>query len=66
MNVYFNDTALAITPGSTLLEILMTLDLPKQPYALAVNMVFVPKNQYALTLLAERDRIDLVIAAQGG
>jgi sulfur carrier protein len=66
MTVYFNDEPMALPPGQTLLEFLMTLNLPTQPYALAVNESFVPKPDYALTLLADGDKIDLVIAAQGG
>ena len=66
MILYFNNEALTITPGSTLLEVLMTLDLPSQPYAVAINLNFVPKSQYALTHLAASDRIDLVVATQGG
>jgi sulfur carrier protein len=39
---------------------------PEQRMACAVNTTFVPKSQYATTLLADCDRIDVVAPVQGG
>ncbi|HEZ6925727.1 TPA: sulfur carrier protein ThiS [Neisseria meningitidis] len=39
---------------------------PQQPFAVAVNTVFVPKGAYAETVLNENDKIDIVRPVVGG
>ncbi|WP_301818170.1 sulfur carrier protein ThiS [Neisseria maigaei] len=39
---------------------------PQQPFAVAVNTVFVPKGAYAETVLNESDKIDIVRPVVGG
>ena len=66
VTVYLNDEACPVTENSSLLEFLQSREIPSQPYAVAVNATFVPRGLYANTRLAEGDRVELVIAAQGG
>ena len=37
----------------------------KRPCAVAVNQAFVPKNEYASTLLKDGDRVELLVPMQG-
>ena len=66
VTVYLNDEAFPVAENSSLLEFLQAREIPAQPYAVALNATFVPRGLYAATRLAEGDRVELVIAAQGG
>jgi sulfur carrier protein len=39
---------------------------PRSPFAAAVNLQFVPNTHYAVTLLQEDDRIDIIAPVTGG
>lgn len=66
VTVYLNDKEIRVAKDSSLLEFLQAREVPRQPYAIAVNATFVPRGLYADTRLAEGDRIELVVATQGG
>lgn len=38
----------------------------ERSFAVAINESFVPRSQYAETLLREGDRVEIVVAMQGG
>lgn len=39
---------------------------PKQPFAVAVNLEFIPNNQYQSTGLKANDRIEIISPITGG
>lgn len=65
--VSFNGEGFAIHRGMTLADFLQQRGYtPEQRIATAINTQFVPKGQYAQTLLNDGDRIDVVAPIQGG
>ncbi len=65
--VSFNGEGFAIHQGMTLTDFLQQRGYaPEQRIATAVNTQFVPKGQYAATLLNNGDRIDVVAPIHGG
>ena len=38
----------------------------KPPFAVAVNLHFIPKNQYAVTVLKEGDEVEVISPITGG
>lgn len=65
--VSFNGEGFAIHQGMTLTNFLQQRGYtPEQRIACAINTAFVPKGQYAQTLLKDGDRIDVVAPIQGG
>jgi sulfur carrier protein len=44
----------------------LALRNPKPPYAVAVNLEFVPNNQYQSVLLKPDDRIEIISPITGG
>ena len=44
----------------------LALRNPKPPYAVAVNLEFVPNNQYQSVLLKTDDRIEIISPITGG
>jgi sulfur carrier protein len=65
MKVLINQTAHDLAPHATLADALALVQ-PKPPFAVAVNMQFVPNTRYAVTLLHEGDRIDVIAPVTGG
>lgn len=53
------------TNAQTLASLVVELEI-EGAFALALNENFVPKSQYADTLLNENDRIEIVAPMQGG
>lgn len=66
LTIYLNGEELQVPAESSLQEILRDRDPGPQPYAVAVNSLFVPRGLYGQTRLADGDMIELVIASQGG
>lgn len=64
--IFINDQRVETEEGASLLEALQTWPLPAQPFVLALNQVFIPGSQYSTTCLQKGDRIELVVAVQGG
>lgn len=53
------------TKAQTLTGLVLELEI-EGAFALALNENFVPKSQYADTLINENDRIEIVAPMQGG
>ncbi len=65
MKVRVNQMDRELPAGSSLQDLLLALDF-KPPYAVARNLNFVPKTQYAATLLQEGDQIEVISPITGG
>ena len=65
MNITLNKTAHEIRSGATLADALALLQ-PQPPFAVAVNMQFVPNTQYTQTLLQPGDDIEVIFPVTGG
>lgn len=66
MTVYLNGEVIELGGSPSLQDVLARHAPPAQPYAVALNAHFVPRGRHADTPLRDGDRIDVVIAAQGG
>ena len=53
-------------PASTNLADAIAIRNPKQPFAVAVNLEFVPNNQYQSVLLKMNDQIEIISPITGG
>ena len=65
MKLRVNQIDRELPAGSSLQDLLLALDF-KPPYAVACNLNFVPKTQYAATLLQEGDQIEVISPITGG
>lgn len=66
ISVSFNGSPMELKAGQTLSELLESAGKPDAPFAVAVNMQFVPGEKYASWCLQPGDCVDLVVAMQGG
>jgi len=55
-----------VAPGSTVAELVHLWCASPQGIAVARNGEVVPRSRWATTLLAPRDRVEIVTAAAGG
>jgi len=65
MKIQVNQIAQELPEGSSLQDLLLALNF-KPPYAVARNLNFVPKTQYATTPLQEGDQIEVISPITGG
>ncbi len=65
MQVTINKSAQELPDGATVAEAI-ALAKAVAPFAVAVNMQFVPKALYAQTLLAPHDSIEIIRPVTGG
>lgn len=65
MKVRINHVEHELPAGSSLCVAIETLQ-PRPPFAVAVNMIFVPKAEHDKTMLAEGDRIEVISPVTGG
>jgi len=65
MNILLNQKPLPLAEGTSLAQALAMQAL-RQPYAVAINTVFVPRAQYAVRILQESDRVEVVSPVTGG
>jgi sulfur carrier protein len=66
MNVTVNGTARDLADGTTLAEVVADLTSAPSGVAVAVNDTVVPRGDWARTVLADRDRVEVLTAVQGG
>lgn len=66
IRISFNNRSMDVEQDLSLSDLLNNIGKPEQPFALAVNMQFVPREKYAQWRLKEKDQVDLVVAMQGG
>lgn len=65
MNISFNNQTITLSEGTTLADLIAQKSL-EIPFAVALNTVFIPKNNYAVTTLREGDCVDIVRPVAGG
>jgi sulfur carrier protein len=65
MKVRVNRQAIELPPTATLAEVLVQIDA-RAPYAVAVNLQFVPRTRYAEVALLEGDEIEVITPVTGG
>ena len=65
MQVMINQIAQELPEGSTLDQALRTAGF-KPPFAVALNLAFVPKTLYAATTLYPDDQIEVISPITGG
>ena len=65
MQVFINKVAHALPTGATLSDAIALLEA-KPPFAVAVNMQFVPKTQYGQHTLQAQDQVEIISPVTGG
>lgn len=65
MRVIINQVVHEIPSSSKLADALAAIDA-KPPYAVAINLQFIPKAQYAACELQENDQIEVIAPVTGG
>ena len=65
MNILINQHPFTLPPGATLTDAIALIEA-QMPFAVAVNLQFVPQSACARHLLAEGDRIDIISPVTGG
>ena len=65
MRVIVNQTDQQLQSGSRVSDVLALMNA-KPPYAVAVNLNFVPKTQHAEHILHENDHIEIIAPVTGG
>lgn len=65
MKITLNKITHEVQPGTTLTDALALLQ-PRPPFAVAVNMQFVPNARYAQTSLRPGDDIEVIFPVTGG
>ncbi|MFF8834666.1 sulfur carrier protein ThiS [Streptomyces sp. NPDC015130] len=66
MNVSVNGEARELTGPVSLDALVATLSTAPTGVAAAVNEAVVPRSEWAVTLLGEGDRVEVLTAVQGG
>ena len=65
MRVIVNQVAYEL-PSKSMVSDALALIKAKPPYAVAVNLHFVPKNKHADFVLNENDQIEIIAPVTGG
>ncbi len=65
MRVIVNQNPHELAPSSKVSDLLALLDA-KPPYAVAVNLQFVPKSQHGEYVLHENDAVEIISPDTGG
>ena len=65
MRVIVNQTEHQLPTGSKVSDVIGLMNA-KPPYAVAVNLSFVPKTKHAEHILQENDRIEIIAPVTGG
>ena len=65
MNIFVNQMPHSLPAGATLVDAI-ALTQVQMPFAVAVNLQFVPQSVHAAHHLAEGDRIDIISPVSGG
>jgi len=66
LRVTVNGEAAACRPGTTVADLLATMDTAGKRVAVERNGEIVPRSQHATTALEPGDRLEIVIAVGGG
>jgi sulfur carrier protein len=65
MRVLINHTPHELPTGATVADAAQAVGA-KPPYAVAVNLLFVPKTQHASTTLQPNDAVEIIAPVTGG
>ncbi|WP_313074304.1 sulfur carrier protein ThiS [Melaminivora sp.] len=65
MNVLINQTPTELPAGATVADAVAHL-APRPPFAVAVNMQFIPNTRYAEQSLADGDQVEIIAPVTGG
>jgi sulfur carrier protein len=65
MRVIVNQNPHELAPSSKVSDLLALLDA-KPPYAVAVNLQFVPKSKHSDFVLQENDAVEIISPVTGG
>jgi sulfur carrier protein len=65
MRVLINQKPYDLPEGTTLAEAIAQVGA-SSPFAVAVNLEFVPRDRYEQTRLQEGDRVEIVVPVAGG
>ena len=65
MRILVNQIEYDLPHGSSISHVLPLIEA-KPPFAVAVNLVFVPKTQYTAHALQENDQIEVISPVTGG
>lgn len=66
MQIQLNDETILLKANGSLLDALQLKNDHGEVFAVAVNRCFVPRSQYANTLLNEGDIVETMTPMQGG
>jgi sulfur carrier protein len=66
MQIILNGTKHIIEERITIHDLISTLNIVNNKIAIAVNDDIIPKSRYLNTWLNENDKVEIVIAFQGG
>jgi len=66
MKIFCNGQVREITPGTTLESLLNELNLELDSVVAEINKQIIDRDQYAQTLLAEQDQVELIRFVGGG
>jgi len=65
MNVLINQTPVQLPEGATVADAVAHL-APRPPFAVAVNLQFVPNTRYAEHALRADDQVEIIAPVTGG
>jgi sulfur carrier protein len=66
MSIIVNGEASDVAPGTTVSELLKTLDVPTRGVAVAVDAEVVPRGAWEAFAVPDGARVEVLIAVQGG
>jgi sulfur carrier protein len=66
MQIYLNGEAQQISEDTTMNELIQTLDLGDQRFAVEVNEELVPRSSFSQYRIQPEDRVEVVQAIGGG
>jgi sulfur carrier protein len=66
MNVVLNGEPRELTAGTTLADLLRSIDLGQRRFAVEINEELVPRSAHADRVLQAGDRVEIVQAIGGG
>lgn len=66
MQILLNGETLELNPGATVQALIIQQGLAERRLAVEVNQSLVPRSQFAVSPLAEGDRVEIIHAVGGG
>ena len=66
MNILLNGAATPLADQTTVLDLLLSLELADKRVAVEINGDIVPRSQHDTHELCEQDKVEVVVAVGGG